>query len=158
MIYQNDIENTLNTEDVTVAKVIGYSAKVIYAVMNKAFSEADIQLQMETYIILRILSVKKNVIQQDLAKALQKDKSSILRIINSLQEKKWVARIPDSEDKRRNYLVLTQLGNEVLTEALLIEKKTTDRLKDNLDPNQVNQLKHILHTIRQNGYLLLNDK
>lgn len=152
MIFKEDIESTLIGEHVSIAKTIGYTSKIIHAALNQAFHEAKLDLQVETYILLKVLHLKKNVIQQDMAKAMQKDKSSILRIINNLQDKKWVARIPDSTDKRRNYLVLTQLGTEILDAAGEAEEKVKLQLTQDLTENDLSHLKSVLFKIRTNLY------
>ena len=152
MIFKEDVESTLTGDNVSIAKTIGYTSKIIHSALNQAFTEAELDVQMETYILLKVLQLKKNVIQQDMAKAMQKDKSAILRIINTLQDKKWVARIPDSTDKRRNYLVLTQLGNEVLQAANQIEEKVKQHLTKDLTEEDLAHLKSVLFKIRTNLY------
>lgn len=152
------IEATLIDPNVSIAKVIGYSAKVIHAVMAKAYENAGLELQMDTYILMKIVQSHEGVIQQDLSEMLRKDKSALLRMINALQDKKWVARIPDKEDKRRNYVVLTQLGLQVFEEAAIIEEHITKELVSGVEKEEIDRLKNILNKVRVNGYQWIENR
>ena len=65
----------------------------MFNVLSSEFLKNSIPLSSEQYLILKIISKNKRVIQQELACILDKDKSTILRQINHLQDNLMLARI-----------------------------------------------------------------
>jgi MarR family transcriptional regulator, transcriptional regulator for hemolysin len=95
--------------------------------MLKAFKKrigekADIKITMEQFGLLHMISSEEyEVIQQDLANVMGKDKSSILRIIDSLEDKDLVRRVVDANDRRKNCLMVTKKGERVITQYSMLE-------------------------------------
>lgn len=66
--------------------------------------------------ILHFLSrnERQEIIQQDIAIALDKTKSAILKTIDILEQKKYLKRVPAPEDRRKNVIELTPAGNKII--------------------------------------------
>ena len=74
-----------------------------------------IKISTEQFGLLHAISVKEeDVIQKDMAEMMGKDKSLILRLIDSLEEKELVRRVADLKDRRKNYLMVTKVGQRTL--------------------------------------------
>lgn len=79
--------------------------------------------------ILVDLWVKEGVRQQDLAVSNIKDKGTIARALQSLEEANILIRIPDQEDKRNKLIYLTHRGkalrDRLMPEAMQTVKEAT---------------------------------
>lgn len=91
--------------------------------------------------------------QQDLANHLIKDKSVVLRQINSLIEKRYVVRLPDKHDKRKKNLILTQKGVETLSVMKEIGKKVSDELFYGVNDKDIEGFKKVFDKIEENDRL-----
>lgn len=80
--------------------------------LNRRFLKAGFNLSREQYELLRVLWQKDNVNQQFIAKALRKDKYNVTKLLNVLQKRGYVQRKASKEDKRNNFVVLTDMGKE----------------------------------------------
>src|SRR5512138_2747446 len=90
-----------------VGKMMGRMAKVL----KRRLTEQDITITLEQLGLLHAISENKaEVAQQDMADLMGKDKSAILRLIDSLEKKRLVVRTNDPQDRRKNVLVVTQQG------------------------------------------------
>jgi DNA-binding MarR family transcriptional regulator len=115
------------------------------------FKEIGIGLSLEQFVILHQISIKDDLTQQDLANHLQKDKSIILRQINSLIDRNYVERSPDKVDKRKKKLVLTKDGREVLTSTEEIARNVSSELLSGVNNEDVDVFLTVLNKIQENG-------
>ena len=74
-----------------------------------------IKLTSDQFIIIHyIATTREEVNQQCLANFTKKDKSTILRSVDSLEALGLVKRLQDPADRRNNFLVLTKEGYQVM--------------------------------------------
>lgn len=92
---------------------------------------------------LGFLRTKQNYLSthKELTEYLSLNSSTVTGIINRLEKKGYIARLPKQDDKRVTYLALTSSGSKVLekTPDLLHEKLSRGLAK--LPPHEVQQLK-----------------
>ena len=78
-------------------------------------AEGKLNITREQFKLLNAISKnKEEVIQKDMADLIGKDKSTILRLIDSLEKKELVRRVTDTKDRRKNYLMVTKKGEELI--------------------------------------------
>ena len=73
----------------------------------------DLGIGASEYIFLMEMYEKANVSQEELSKSLIVDKAATARAIKSLEEKEYIFRIKDENDKRTNRIKLTKKGIQV---------------------------------------------
>ena len=81
-------------------------------ILNRSFLNAGYDISREQYELLQVLWKKDNVNQQTISKLLQKDKYNVTKLLNTLQKRGYVQRKMCKEDKRNNFVVLTEKGLE----------------------------------------------
>ena len=86
-----------------------------------------------------------------MAYILGKDKSSILRLIDSLEEKDLVRRVVDPTDRRKNYLMVTKNGEKELKEYLKVAFKLMDEIKEGLSESDMITFYKVVNQIRLNS-------
>lgn len=92
-------------------------------ILNRSFLNAGFDLSREQYELLQVLWEEDNVNQQTISKKLHKDKYNVTKLLNTLQKRGFIQRKMGKEDRRNNFVVLTEKGiksSKLLTE---IEKQ-----------------------------------
>ena len=100
----------------TLGFMIVHTGKLLLKTINGAFSGITKDITFEQLGVLYYLSRSKTkeMIQQDIAKIMDKTKSAILRSIDILEEKGFVKRLPVAGDRRKNVIELTGSGKSVV--------------------------------------------
>ncbi len=104
----------------------------------------------QLYVLYVVRECKETVVQQDLAEKLGKDKSFILRIVDSLEKEGLIRRIVDANDRRRNILEITYLGNQLMNRFFELELRFTQVLMKEIDQKEMETFYNVLTKIRQN--------
>lgn len=129
---------------------IGVTVKALVRKINACFSQNDINLTVSQMVILNILNNDDGLCQHSLSEMLNKDKSAVLRQINGLEEKHFLIKVPDPEDKRRKKLVLTKAGMKMLKKALTVENELLDDILGDIDPQELSVFYSVLEQIYKN--------
>jgi MarR family transcriptional regulator, transcriptional regulator for hemolysin len=128
----------------------GKLMREIFRVFKKRIGEQgeeDIKITVEQFHLLHAINLKADeVIQKDMAEILGKDKSAVLRLIDSLEEKGLVRRVADKNDRRKNYLMITKAGERVL---IKYHKISTDLMADIQKGIPVADLSNLRRTVNQ---------
>ena len=90
----------------------------------------------------------EDVIQQDMADIMGKDKSAIYRVIDSLEEKELVRRVVDKNDRRKNFLMVTKKGEAVIEQYLEIEYKLINELEEGLSETDIETFYRVVNNIK----------
>ncbi|MEZ4801701.1 MAG: MarR family transcriptional regulator [Gelidibacter sp.] len=133
-----------------IGLTMGDVVKGVGAKLTKAFAKADKSLPMDSYIILNALYEKEDLIQNDLADILHQDKSGVLRKIDYLQGKRLIARIPSTEDRRRNLIVLTQKGVQTVETMRAIEAQVFNDLLHDISKEDLQTFHKVLINMKSN--------
>ena len=100
-------------------------------------AEASIKLTVEEFILLTMIRAKTDQILQNIAIATGKNKSVVMRMIDSLEKKGLVKRTVNPEDRRENLLSTTDMGEQVVAEYHKIEKKLSYELLKGIPDEKV---------------------
>lgn len=131
--------------------LLGQSLKAYKNLLIDTCRKKGIELTFEQFVILQKLNANCNIIQQDLANQLQKDKSIIVRQINGLLEKQLVTRHTNLEDKRKKNLILTPKGHLLLIELKGIVAEITAKLLSGIPENEIAIFRNVLVKIQGNS-------
>jgi DNA-binding MarR family transcriptional regulator len=131
--------------------LLGQSLRAYKNLLVETCRKQGIELTFEQFVILQKLNSNCDIIQQDLANHLQKDKSIIVRQINGLLEKKLVTGHTNPDDKRKKNLILTPKGHLLLNELKDIVSEITGKLFSGIPENEVVIFRNILVKIQENS-------
>lgn len=108
----------------------------------------NIRLKADQFLILHyIVNCEDEVIQQDLAEWTGKDKSAVLRSIDSLEELGLMKRSCDPCDRRKNCLVLTENGHRIVEEYRMIMYELMKELFSDVSPEEVAVFFHVIRQV-----------
>lgn len=105
--------------------------------LNRAFQQAGYDLSREQFELLQVLWEADNVNQQTISRKLQKDKYNVTKLLNTLTKRGFVQRKMGKEDRRNNFIVLTEKGMEVQKILLQIEEQVHTDLTFTLTSSEI---------------------
>lgn len=131
---------------------LGNMMREVIRVSKKRFEEQlheDIKISTEQLGLLHAISLKEeDVIQKDMAEMMGKDKSAILRLIDSLEEKELVRRVADLKDRRKNYLMVTKLGQRVIDQYMKVYFDLMGELQEGLTSSEIDTFHKVINHIK----------
>lgn len=108
---------------------IGKLRNLLHRMLKQRYAaEADVRLTVEEFILLNMIEAHTDQILQNIAIATGKNKSVVMRMIDSLERKGLARRTVNPEDRRENLLSITDSGAEVLAQYREIEKRLSGEL------------------------------
>ncbi|HIX26776.1 MAG TPA: MarR family transcriptional regulator [Candidatus Barnesiella excrementigallinarum] len=117
---------------------IGKLRNRLHRILKQRYAaEADVKLTIEEFILLNMIKARTDQILQNIAIATGKNKSVVMRMIDSLEQKGLAKRTVNPEDRRENLLSITDRGSEVLHQYQQIEKKLSSELLDSIPSQKV---------------------
>jgi DNA-binding MarR family transcriptional regulator len=97
--------------------------------------------------VLLFLDGREPESQQQAAAHLGVDRTTMVGLLDALEGKGLVARRPDTEDRRRNVVVLTGAGRKTLRKALRASDAAERQLLAALDDREAAQLRELLKRV-----------
>lgn len=100
----------------TLGFMIVFTGKMIIKNINSDFNILNSEISFEQMGVLYYISKnhERNMIQQDIAQLMNKTKSAVLRIIDILEKKTFLRRVPMVNDRRKNVIQLTEKGWKII--------------------------------------------
>lgn len=135
----------------TLGYMVVTSGKLLIKKFNTKFSGIITELTFDQLALLHYLSRnnEKELIQQDIALAFDKTKSAILKTIDILEEKKYLKRIPDIKDRRKNLIELTEAGNKIVKKAHKIFLEEESFIKQGINKQEIDTCLKVLKKIQE---------
>lgn len=145
----NEFQIPLSFEK-SVAPWVSKTAKIMSIFLKDAFAEHSVDLTKEQFILLRVLHDKDGVMQKDLAFITERNKGSLTRLINTMEKKNFVARIPDTEDKRINRIYLTAHGQKIFRQIQPVVQTCMRQVQHGLTKEEIKTTIAVLEKIQNN--------
>tara|TARA_B100000508_G_C11436268_1_gene266196 strand:+ start:624 stop:1076 length:453 start_codon:yes stop_codon:yes gene_type:complete len=139
--------------EITLGMLIGQ----VHRLSTKRFVQNShmhgLEISLDQWLVLGPVWKNDGISQKDIAEYCGKDKTSITKIIDTLEKKNLVVRVTDQLDHRVKRVVLSQKGRELFLSALPVMAQTRDELRSGISDKEIEALKTILNKIYKN----LND-
>ena len=136
--------------DASIAYLVGRTSRSIIKRLTKKFSDAGFDVSYEQWSILVHLYRKDGQTQQELSNIAVKDKAAITRLLNVLEKKNIVLRIPDRNDKRSKLVYLTHKAKEFKPHLIAVVDELLEEAKTDVTPEEMMQCKTTLNKIFTN--------
>ncbi|KOR79306.1 MarR family transcriptional regulator [Bacillus sp. FJAT-21352] len=101
----------------------------------------------EQWSIINILDDQKGTTQKELAEAIDKNQTTIVRMIHSMGKKGLIKRIFNEQDRRSHYLFLTEKGAEIKKTISPVVKDAHLFVTRQLSDEEIDQLKTLLNKV-----------
>ncbi|MDP5275421.1 MarR family winged helix-turn-helix transcriptional regulator [Chengkuizengella axinellae] len=107
-------------------------------------------LTPEQWVVLDSLDVDHGVTQKQLSAKLDKDQTTMVRMINSMKNKGLVMKKSNEYDKRSHYIYLTNTGMELKVQVVPIVKKAHEQITTDISNHEINALRNLLNKLYKN--------
>lgn len=102
----------------TLGPWLGRTMKMMDFYFQDVFKNSNFEVTKNQWIVLKKLNENDGAIQNELAFITDRDKTSLTRLITTMEKKGLVTRVASKIDKRRNRIYLTEKGRELYSETL----------------------------------------
>ena len=106
----------------------------------------------EQWSIISVLSSQRGTTQKELAEAIDKNQTTVVRMIHSMERKGIVKKIFNEQDRRSHYLFLTEKGEEIKKTIFSVVKDAHHVVSSNLSKGEIQQLKSLLNKLYNTRY------
>ena len=108
---------------------------------------APVGISVRELAVLLLLGAREPGSQQQAARRLGVDRTTMVALVDALEDKGLVARRPDAGDRRRNVVELTKTGEATLARATLASDAAEQQLLAGLSNAESAQLRDLLGRI-----------
>lgn len=111
---------------------------------------SGLDISMDQWMVLGPIWQLESPSQKDLGEICLRDKPTISRIIDSLEDKSLVVRVSDQIDHRIKRVVLTKAGKQLFYDVLPIMEKTREEVRGKIPDEEIEIFKNVLSKIIKN--------
>lgn len=130
---------------------IGYLAgklkREVSRYITRQLHELGSEITAEQLWLLLLLSQEETHNQQDIADLFSKDKTSIARMLQTMEKAGWIERVPKQDDKRNNLLFITSAGMVVKNKYQHVAMYVLDQAASSVPSNEFEQCKATLRQV-----------
>ena len=136
--------------DSSIGYLVGRTSRAIIKRLTKKFQDAGFDVSYEQWSILIHLYRKDGQTQQALARTAVKDKAAITRLLNGLEKKNIVLRVPDRTDKRSKLIYLTHKAKEFKRDLMALVEEMLSEAEEGIPAQEMIQCRATLNKIFSN--------
>ncbi|NOU93311.1 MarR family transcriptional regulator [Paenibacillus sp. LMG 31456] len=104
----------------------------------------------EQWSVLSKLSEQDGISQRELSHRTEKDPTNVTRILDQLERKGWIRRVPNPEDRRSFLTYVTDSGRELNIILAPIEAQLIQEILTSLSEDEITLLRKIFTQINSN--------
>ncbi len=123
---------------------IGKVFRVLRTSLQRNFEAAGYKLTLEQWLMLVLLTIRDGQTQQELSIMSVKEKTTITRLIDGLEKKNLIVRVPDKTDRRNNLIYLTKEGKKVEKTLTPLAFETNDMALKGFTKKEIHQFLDML--------------
>ena len=130
-------------------EVLGYLLKHAHLQLEAAGTAALAPLDTDprSLGVLRVLATREPTSQQEVARLLGVDRTTMVALLDALEAKGIVVRRPLAEDRRRNVVELTPPGRDFFDRAEAVSRQAEREFLAALDPREEQAFRAALHVV-----------
>ena len=141
------MDNYTKIIDLSIGYLVGRLSRAIIKRLSKKFQDAGMDISYEQWSLLVHLYRQDGQTQQALARTAVKDKAAVTRLLNGLEKKNIVLRIPDRNDKRSNLVYLTNKAKELKPHLIGFVEEMLEEAAQGIDPDEMNRCRATINSI-----------
>ncbi|MEN0051694.1 MAG: MarR family transcriptional regulator [Bacteroidota bacterium] len=131
----------------TIIPYIARTAKMIHFYLSDELKQYNFDLTRTQWVLLKRLHDEDGQTQNDLALITDRNKTSLTRLIHTMERKELVVRISDEQDKRINRIYLTDKGKAIYQQTLPIIYDSLTKVQSSLSKEEIEQLINLLKRV-----------
>jgi len=129
---------------------MGRTTRAMSRMLQNVIIHAGYDISIEQWVIIANLNRINGQFQQQLADNIYKNKTSVTRMINALERKGFVERIPDPKDLRQKRIFLTKKGGQLYKKLRPLAMQVQEKATQGIEPDEMEYCKNVLLKIYGN--------
>ena len=133
---------------------VGKASKFGSFFLSDVFRLNGIDLTKQQFILLMKLKEEDGRPQHTLAFITDRDKTSLARLINTLEKKELVRRDVSKEDKRSNLVFLTEKGKDLVIKTIPVGWEALTKIQEGISEQEIDitlsVLKRMIENVQNN--------
>jgi len=113
-------------------------------------NQHGLEITVEQWMVLTILWESNGLVQQHLADTIHKDKTTITRLIDGLEKRNLIVRVPDKTDRRQKMIYLTEKGKKLEDKLLPLNLENLHYALRDIEPEHLKLCEDVLRKINNN--------
>ena len=144
------IKNDKLKNDINLGMLIGQ----VHRLSTKRFVQNShtygLEISLDQWLVLGPVWKNDGISQKDIAEYCGKDKTSVTKIIDTLEKRNLMVRVPDQLDQRIKRVFLSNKGKEMMKSSLPIMEQTSNEVRKGITDQEINLFKTVLNKIYKN--------
>ncbi len=135
-------KNTYFQIELTARKIRQYGQSILKSL--------GIDITIEQWLVLNVINENESINQIDVGEILVKDKPTISRMVNHLEKKGLITKIPSSKDSRKVELNISKKGKTMINDIYPTIEKIRFKGLNELSQEEIKNIENILEKIQKN--------
>ena len=143
-------DNNKLLNEINLGMLIGLVHRLSTNRFVKNSLQHGLDISIDQWMVLGPIWNSEGISQKEIAEHCGKDKTSVTKIIDTLEKKNLLVRISDQLDQRIKRVILTNKGKQLFVDALPVMEQTRTELRSGISDQEINSLKIILTKLYNN--------
>jgi len=140
-------ENKSQTQE-PLGPMLTRTSRAVSTMLQRLFLESGQNLTADEWAVLANLTMLRDgQFQQQLADRTCKDKAAMTRLIDGLEKRALVKRVPDERDRRQKRIYLTQKSRDLMKVLFPVAKKAQLKVQQGVTAEELDVFKSVLKKI-----------
>ena len=136
--------------DINLGMLIGQVHRLSTKKFVQNSHNSGIDISMDQWLVLGPIWENEGISHKEISEYCLKDKTSVTKIIDTLEKKNLVVRVSDQLDHRIKRVVLSNKGKKLFLEVIPVMELTRDQLREGITEKEVELLRSVLSKIYKN--------
>ncbi len=136
--------------DEPIGHLLNRTARALGVHLQNQFAKDGYNITSEQWVVLVNLLRQEGQFQQQIADHTYKDKAAITRMVDGLEKRKLVKRVPDKDDRRQKRVHLTTMGENLIEKLVFLALDAQKECELGIDPERMAMCKEVLLDIYKN--------
>ena len=129
---------------------IGELSRLLHKRISDTFTQRQFGVTVEQFGILALLWYREGATQQEIANSLNRDKTTIARVVDNMVKQNLIVKVPDQLDRRNKRIFLTQKGKSLQKEMVEASGAVFYRALKDIPDNDIEHCLSVLSEISGN--------
>ena len=143
-------DNDKLKSDIYLGMLIGQVHRLSTKKFVQNSHNSGLDISMDQWIVLGPIWENDGLSHKEISEYCLKDKTSVTKIIDTLEKKNLVVRFADQLDHRVKRVVLSNKGKQLFLQAIPIMELTRDQLREGITEQDIESLRSVLTKIYNN--------
>ena len=139
------------------AYLVQRTARLLRVLFLKVVDTTDTGVTPEMWRVLSRLLARDGQSQSELGAALFRDRPNTSRILNGLEQRGYVVREPDPDDRRCTRIRITPAGRAFVMERAPLAIQVRDRLYEGIRRKRLDAMRQTIREIEENALTILEE-